>query len=336
MASVISAVELMEINDYFSMAVVTVLSYDYVLTFSKEVDLVWRRSFSLMSFLYVLVRYFGLAIAIIAGLWGNVIHGSVPVLLPTNSALLTSEGFYLGTALLQFTEWGSYVFIWAAEGVMIMRVYAMYTRSRVILSLLMLFFVATVAASIVLAVNYYSPKILIVTEVDLIGTDYCVQSPPAIGSILYIHLTIPRVCLDVLLLALAIGRLVKNALEMHNILGKWRLNVYLRMLVRDSVIYFILNLFYIAFAMAAPYLVDLPLGVQYIGIAFCNIAPFMLAPHLIVSFRHYHATSESILLGHGGTVHLSTVDGRCEMHFTRPGSPALIDGVREDGGNEVV
>ncbi|KAH7910402.1 hypothetical protein BJ138DRAFT_111713 [Hygrophoropsis aurantiaca] len=311
MSSVSSALELVDINNYFS--IVTVLLYDYLLSLSKEVELVWRRSFSTMSFLYFIVRYFGLTIAITAALWGNAIHGSIPV----------------STILLQFIEWGSYVFIWASEVVMIIRVYAMYSHSKVILGLLLASFMATIVASIFLGIAYYSPSTLLVTEADLAGTYYCVQSGPSIGSFPYIHLTIPRAFLDVLLLVLSIAQLVKTAVETHKMLGQWRLNVYLRMLVRDSVLYYFLNLLYIAFAMAEPFAVNLPISVQLTGIAFSNIAPFMLTPKLIISFRHYCATSETVMVGDGGRVQLTTTDGNCEMCFVGP-EIAATDGVTEE------
>ncbi|OAX36649.1 hypothetical protein K503DRAFT_287440 [Rhizopogon vinicolor AM-OR11-026] len=45
---------------YFLVASSAMVTYDWVLTFGQEVDLVWRKRWSLMTLLYLSVRYIGI------------------------------------------------------------------------------------------------------------------------------------------------------------------------------------------------------------------------------------------------------------------------------------
>ncbi|KAG2754865.1 hypothetical protein P692DRAFT_20828217 [Suillus brevipes Sb2] len=50
-------------NNNISVAILTVISYDYMLQFDKEVTFVWGRQWSMMTCLYLAVRYFGIFLA---------------------------------------------------------------------------------------------------------------------------------------------------------------------------------------------------------------------------------------------------------------------------------
>ncbi|KAI9571047.1 hypothetical protein HD554DRAFT_2077756, partial [Boletus coccyginus] len=50
-----SILELQQMNDYVSLAIVTAVLHDYVLTFSSEVHYVWDRSWTWVSTLFILV-----------------------------------------------------------------------------------------------------------------------------------------------------------------------------------------------------------------------------------------------------------------------------------------
>ncbi|KAG1813645.1 uncharacterized protein BJ212DRAFT_1366325, partial [Suillus subaureus] len=49
--------------------------YDYVLQFEKEVTFFWERQWSVMAYLYIVVRYFGIVLAMF-GLctWGGLLY----------------------------------------------------------------------------------------------------------------------------------------------------------------------------------------------------------------------------------------------------------------------
>ncbi|KAG1860638.1 hypothetical protein DFJ58DRAFT_269102 [Suillus subalutaceus] len=61
-------------NDSISVALFTVMSYEYLLLLDKEIKYVWKRPWSVMSCLYLVVRYLGLSLAIIWGCWGGMFY----------------------------------------------------------------------------------------------------------------------------------------------------------------------------------------------------------------------------------------------------------------------
>ncbi|KAG2353985.1 hypothetical protein BDR07DRAFT_1431178 [Suillus spraguei] len=50
-------------NNNTSVAVIALISYEYILQFDKEVTFVWQRQWSAMSCLYLVVRYLGIILA---------------------------------------------------------------------------------------------------------------------------------------------------------------------------------------------------------------------------------------------------------------------------------
>ncbi|KAH7920632.1 hypothetical protein BV22DRAFT_1132910 [Leucogyrophana mollusca] len=341
----------------------TVLVYDYLLTIGQEVEYVWQRPMSLMSFLYYVVRYLGLFVAMyvgsswavftadglvarfsVSGSMGKFIRGSVPVsrfpVLPPSpsNAYNVCAGFYV------FGNLGFYVIISASAAIMVLRVFAMYNQSRIILGVLLLFFVPTVVTTIVSMVkifNISSVKSGVIT-LDLLGTNYCATLPwSRAESLLLIYLTIPRICFDVLLVVLAVGRLVKDTVD-NRMPGKWQPNVYLRMLAPDSIIYFLLNLVVTIIQLTLPLSTipvsdpttpedsrvtrcdDTQLWFDYASALTVDTVPFMLAPHLIISFRH-HTKADAIHSGFASHLGTSLGAGEQEMCFATPGSMSSMD-----------
>ncbi|OJA15551.1 hypothetical protein AZE42_12743 [Rhizopogon vesiculosus] len=70
----IQAVTALFWNNYTSSVTLTLISYEYLLQFEKEVTYVWQRRWSLMSWLYLTVRYFGLFVALLSGFWGGLVY----------------------------------------------------------------------------------------------------------------------------------------------------------------------------------------------------------------------------------------------------------------------
>lgn len=61
-------------NNDISVAVITLISYDYMLQLEKEVTFVWQRQWTVMAYLYLAVRYFGIFLAMIGAFWGGLIY----------------------------------------------------------------------------------------------------------------------------------------------------------------------------------------------------------------------------------------------------------------------
>ncbi|KAG1811557.1 hypothetical protein EV424DRAFT_1420752 [Suillus variegatus] len=78
-------------NNNISVAIITLVSYDYMLQFEKEVTssvyhrrvlmiillqvtFVWQRQRSIMTYMYLVVRYFGISIAMTCACWGGLFY----------------------------------------------------------------------------------------------------------------------------------------------------------------------------------------------------------------------------------------------------------------------
>ncbi|KAG2061969.1 hypothetical protein BDR06DRAFT_946030 [Suillus hirtellus] len=61
-------------NNNITVAIITLISYDYMLQFEKEVTFVWQRQWSVMIYLYLVVRYFGIVLAMICAIWGGLVY----------------------------------------------------------------------------------------------------------------------------------------------------------------------------------------------------------------------------------------------------------------------
>ncbi|OAX32624.1 hypothetical protein K503DRAFT_787076 [Rhizopogon vinicolor AM-OR11-026] len=96
-------------NNYTSSIILTLVSYEYLLQFEKEVTYVWQRRWSLMSWFYLTVRYFGLFIALISG-------------------------FCYDIAVL--VVWGLSVYSCLSQAILIWRLYALYNQSKHLLYVL--------------------------------------------------------------------------------------------------------------------------------------------------------------------------------------------------------
>ncbi|KAI9571176.1 hypothetical protein HD554DRAFT_2079174 [Boletus coccyginus] len=51
-------------TDYLPVIIIAVVVYDYILTFSREVNHVWHRPWTRVSTLFVIIRYIGLCWAV--------------------------------------------------------------------------------------------------------------------------------------------------------------------------------------------------------------------------------------------------------------------------------
>ncbi|KAG1739052.1 hypothetical protein EDB19DRAFT_872301 [Suillus lakei] len=69
----------LEWNNNISVAIITLVSYDYMLQFEKEVQFVWERRWTAMTCLYLVVRYFGIFLAMVCACWGGLFYMSEAV-----------------------------------------------------------------------------------------------------------------------------------------------------------------------------------------------------------------------------------------------------------------
>lgn len=117
----------------FSFAVI----YDWVLTFGREIELVWRQHWSLMTVLYFSVRYAG------------ILHAIINIQLSLSSNSVTDSGCHMMFDVLSWMN----VAVTAILGViMIVRLHAMYQQSRkVLISLGVIFLAVNIANGVITA-----------------------------------------------------------------------------------------------------------------------------------------------------------------------------------------
>lgn len=210
---------------YVQIAVAVAVLYDHALTFGREIDYIWRRSPSLVAALYLLDRYLGDSVVILGAY------------LCLTEVASTQECF----RLFQVRAWGTLLCSWLTQCIMQLRIYAMYRRTRWILMILLFSFFSEVLAIVVIIWRTIGPTSkLVVTDEPFPGKHMCSFSGINTN---FIYLFIPVLCFEILLFFLAIRISLNNIREWRATpCTSLRINTFMSMLVRDSILYFFINL----------------------------------------------------------------------------------------------
>ncbi|KAG1735903.1 uncharacterized protein EDB91DRAFT_543961 [Suillus paluster] len=277
-------------NNNVSVVTITLICYEYLFLFEKEVKFVWKRQWSLMSCLYLVVRYLGLSLALLCGCWGGLLY--------------ISELVSYGLAVLM--EWGFSVYFCFSEVILIWRLYALCNQSRLLLYVLVGLFLPIVALSIGMDIFLYSRRdAFSVKEVITPNAKYCGPSFN-MGPMPAIYASIPVVCYDIFLVVFAAAILVNHLKERRE--SKMRPNTYVLMIVRYHVIYFVLNL--TNQILLTVLWANIPTPAMSLAELFNDTAPFIFAPRLIISIWDTHANDKC--------VHVSTTFADCVCWTSPP------------------
>ncbi|KAG1787502.1 uncharacterized protein HD556DRAFT_952080 [Suillus plorans] len=103
-------------------------------------------------------------------------------------------------------------------------------------------------------------------------------------------MSIPIVCYDVLLVALAAATLVRHLKEQRGY--NMRPNTYMVMIVRYHIMYFVLNL--INQILMVILWAHIPISGMSLSELFSDTMPFILAPRLIISIWDTHAQDDCL------------------------------------------
>ncbi|KAG2359617.1 hypothetical protein BDR07DRAFT_201875 [Suillus spraguei] len=244
-------------------------------TLEKEITFVWERQWSAMTYLYLVVRYFGILVAMICACWGGLFY--IP------------EAVSYGMFLLM--QWGFSVYFCLAEVILIWSLYALYNQSKHILYVLLGLFLPIVALDIAVNIFLWSrPSVVSMQEIIITpNIKYCTAFFH-IGPMPAIYASIPVMCYDILLVVLAIVVLGKHLKERKEL--KMRPSAYVVTIVRYHVIYFVLNLATQIFM--AILWADLPMVATYLVQLFNGTAPFIIVPRLIISMLDTHANDNCV------------------------------------------
>ncbi|KAG0700768.1 hypothetical protein DFH29DRAFT_604737 [Suillus ampliporus] len=270
--------------------IITLVTYEYMLQFEKEITFVWKRPWSLMSYAYLAVRYFGLFLAMVCACWGGLLYMPKSV----------SYGIIL------LIQWGFSAYFCLTEVILIWRLYALYNQSKLLLYVLLGLFLPIVALYIGMNIYLYSrPSAFSVKEIITPHAKYC-EASFHLGPMPAVYASIPIICYDISLVVLAATILVKHLKERREV--NMRPNTYVLMIVRYHVINFVLNLasqIFSAVLWANP-----PMPVLSLVVMFNDTAPFIIAPRLIISIWDTHASDQC--------VHVSTTFADCVCWTSPP------------------
>jgi hypothetical protein len=273
----------LEWNNNVSVAIIALISYDYMLQFEKEVTFVWERQWSVMAYLYLLVRYFGIVLIMICAIWGGLFY--IPE--------APCYGMFL------FMKWSFSVYLCLAEVILIWRLYVIYNQSKLILHVLLGLFLPIIALYIGVDIFLWSrASAITVQEIITPNMTYCTVLR-RIGPMPAIYTSIPVICFDIFLVVLTITVLGKHLKERKEL--KMKPNTYVVMIVRYHVIYFVLNLTSQIFM--ALIWAHLPTVALNLVLLFNNTVPLIIAPRFIISIWDTHADDNC--------VHVSTAFEDC-------------------------
>ncbi|KAG2032570.1 hypothetical protein BDR03DRAFT_969739, partial [Suillus americanus] len=267
------------IFSYFTVAASIGLTYDWVLTFGQEVELIWRQRWSLMTFLYLIVRYVGIGYTVMD------ILSNVPTISMTDTSCLIIN---------DAVNWMGEAVNVLLGVIMIARLHAMYQRSRKVLIFLVVIFMAIRIANVVMAT--------IITmqtageEFVLSGTYLCNFDYGGDSVLLIAMGWILDTVWEVLALCLAVWIAVKHFRELRKDSTRGIIGDCFTVLMKTHVSYFASFLAMSCFQIGlfsptlSANLYSLDAQIYYgFAVIFQFVGLFVLGPRLILGVREYYA-----------------------------------------------
>jgi len=259
-----------------------IVMYDWVLTLGQEIELIWRQRWSLITVLYLAIRYVGIPYSVMS------------ILINTPFVSVKSAGCINMFYALN----GTNVIVTAMLGViMIVRLYAMYQRSRMILVFLVVVFLAVnIACGVITIIGLMDT---VGEEMILYGTYMCAYGPrtsseedivPLLTSIIWVLNTV----WEVPALCLAVWIAVKHFRDLRR-LGQSTIEDCFRALIKSHVLYFAsfagVSCVQLAYVFPAFFHSQSTGSLTLSGACevLLVVQMFVLGPHLILSVREFNA-----------------------------------------------
>ncbi|KAH7906147.1 hypothetical protein BJ138DRAFT_1163304 [Hygrophoropsis aurantiaca] len=227
--------------NYIIAAAGALVAYDQVLTFSREVNLVWNRQWSFMTALYLIARYSGDLLVI----------GTAAIYMDINWTYSGYVNMYL------VVSWTSNVFLLIMQAILVIRVYALFNKSKKVLIFLATSYVFQATATFVIMGLVNNKRVVDGYYTSIGPTIGSVQelsnlNPSALSflTILNQDITILSIVFDAILLLFALWAFVIHALEAKTLDGGWSVNALVRTLVTDHLLYFICYLVWQSLSLA--------------------------------------------------------------------------------------
>ncbi|KAG0693104.1 hypothetical protein DFH29DRAFT_1084386 [Suillus ampliporus] len=265
------------IQNYFMVASITAVVYDWALTFGQEFELVWMHRWSLMTVLYICVRCLGVLFSVVNGLW------SLPFSITDDVS-----------TILYFTwTWMPVVVNVMLGVIMLIRIHAMYQQSR-----MMLIFLTVVLLTATIA----SGVITVIANIGVSGVENVLSGIPKCG--IYINADnvrlndetfIPTTVWEILALFLAAWIVIKYFRELRQSPTGSTAGDCFTVLIQSHMLYFV-AFAAVSFFSIAPLFINIQFSLSTGAAAYDGIFQitqmvqmFVLGPRLVLSVREYYA-----------------------------------------------
>ncbi|KAG1798427.1 uncharacterized protein HD556DRAFT_1440134 [Suillus plorans] len=252
---------------YWMVAAGLVVLYDWVLTFGQEIELIWRKRWTLMTVLYIVIRYIGILYSVIIVL-GDImiyaIHGA-------NLVVATMLGV-----------------------IMIARLHAMYRRSRrMLIFLVIIFLIVSIICGAITAIVI---KVTVPEELILSGVYICYFGSEGIVQLWVSIVWACYISWECLALCLSVWVAIKHFRDLRRFGSSTGSTIgdYSRVLIQSHVLYFTSFVCVSCLQLViVPKLVNSKsMGIQILFSAnqiLFGVQLFILGPRLILSVREHHA-----------------------------------------------
>ncbi|KAG2355017.1 hypothetical protein BDR07DRAFT_220023 [Suillus spraguei] len=265
---------------YWTAAAGVVVIYDWVVTLGQEIELIWRQRWSLITVLYLVIRYIGIPYSVV-----NVLS-SIPFVSPTDIVSIVINSVLNGTNVVMAAMLGV---------IMITRLYAMYQKSRIMLIfLVIIFLVVNIACGVMAIITLMH---IMAVELMISGTYMCDYIYEGNFQFLATMLWVLNTIWEVLALCLSVGIAVKYFRDLRRLDQSTGSTIgdCFKVLIKSHVLYFasFAGLSCFQLIILSPKVsnpnnintlkIDGPLQVFY------SVQMFVLGPRLILSVREYNA-----------------------------------------------
>ncbi|KAG2119346.1 hypothetical protein DEU56DRAFT_918637 [Suillus clintonianus] len=268
---------------YWIVAVAAVVVYDWVLTLGQEIELIWRQRWSLMTVLYLVIRYIGVPYIVI----------DILEYMPFVS--ITDAGVS-GNITNLLIDWIDFVATAVLSVITIARLYAMYLGSRkVFIFLVVIFLAINITCGVVtgMALRYASAE-----EFILSGNSVCIGSNPGDFNLLVSIIWMLNAVWEVLALYLSAWIAVKHFRDLRRLGSSTGSTIKdcFTILIKSHALYFasFVGVSCFTLCLLIPNLWDPNStgALIFNGVLqfFLVVQKFVLGPRLILSIREYHAT----------------------------------------------
>ncbi|KAH9858528.1 hypothetical protein C2E23DRAFT_717077 [Lenzites betulinus] len=273
-AEIITGVRDIRSTQLVSFVTATIVIYDYIVCIEREVELIWKKRWSVIKFAFLWHRYFGLlCVMYVADVLST--H-------PLVSAEVCSFWFYWET-------WGYCGVLFTSEAVLLLWIYVVYNKNRYILALIGACYVAEVVSVLaILAVSFQNFE---ANAFRLLGVQYCIITDfPRTFKLLWI----PILAYDSLLLLLFLYRGCGSSLGCNRKRTRNH-DSLLHMVYRHSLLNF-LAIFGTYLSSAIIWLTS-PVGLYQIPVSFALALSITNCTRLLLNIRraYYSGVGDPIL-----------------------------------------